>query len=306
VPIPLGVQLDRVVTRELGWRIGGIHARMSSIDPDLALLVPPAIEPFRDTHAPADVIIRARWAEIDAEPTGRLLFDSGGLWKLYANGSDRTFRFQSDHFGSRPYKEARFDRDWATGEIALHRAYFDTSQPVYPLEYPLDELLCVRLLAQRSGVELHACGVIDGDRAFLFVGQSGAGKSTMARVWSAQCGAVVLSDDRIIVRCDSGNATIHGTPWHGDEALMAARSAQLAHVFILRQGPTARTVPLHGAAAVAQLFSCTFPPFHSARALADTLEVLELIADRTPCSELWFRPDNSTVEHVRSLPSAIA
>jgi hypothetical protein len=156
------------------------------------------------------------------------------------------------------------------------------------------------LLAARSGVELHACGVVDRGVGFAFVGQSGAGKSTIARIWNSQPDVTVLSDDRVIVRCDASGVTMHGTPWHGDEALIASSAVPLVHVFMLRQGAEARSQPLHGAAAVAQLFSCTFPPFHSAPALADTLHVLDVIVQRARCSSLWFRPDQSAVDHVRS------
>ena len=301
MPIPVGVQLDRVVGRELRWRIGGIHARVCSVDADLTLVVPPAVEPFLESDSVPDVTIRARWGDIDAAPPGRMVFDSGGLWKLYETDAAHTFRFQSDHFGPLPYKSAQFSRDWTEGDVVLHRPYFDPRQPTYPLEYPLDELVCTRLLAARTGVELHACGVVHGDVGFAFVGQSGAGKSTMARLWNAQPGATVLSDDRVIVRCDASGLTMHGTPWHGDEALIAPAAIPLAHIFMLRQGAQPRFEPLRGATAVAQLFSCTFPPFHSAPALADTLHVLELIAARTRCSTLWFRPDQSAVDLVQTL-----
>ena len=70
-----------------------------------------------------------------------------------------------------------------------------------PLEYPLDELLLQGLLARGRGAEIHACGIADGSgRGLLFVGQSGAGKTTMARLWEGERGITVLSDDRIILR----------------------------------------------------------------------------------------------------------
>lgn len=301
VPIPVGVQLDRIVGGELRWRIGGIHAHVCSVDPDLTLMVPPAVEPFLDAAAAPDVTIRARWGTIDAAPPGPMVFDSGGLWKLHQAGAAHTFRFQSNHFGPLPYKSAQFTPDWTEGEVVLHRPYFDPSRPIYPLEYPLDELLCTRLLAAHTSVELHACGVVDDGVGFAFVGQSGAGKSTTARLWNEQPGVTVLSDDRVIVTCDASGATMHGTPWHGDEALIAPASIPLAHIFLLRQGADPHSQPLRAPAAVAQLFSCTFPPFHSGDGLAETLHVLELISQRVRCSELWFRPDQSAVDYVRSL-----
>ena len=56
----------------------------------------------------------------------------------------------------------------------------------------------------------------------LFVGHSGAGKSTTTRLWTAREDVEVLSDDRIIVRRDEGASVIEtlcgasgGTGEHG-------------------------------------------------------------------------------------------
>ena len=58
-------------------------------------------------------------------------------------------------------------------------------------------------LTQEKAIELHGCGIVGpGGASNLFVGHSGAGKSTTTRLWTAHEGVEVLSDDRIIVRRD--------------------------------------------------------------------------------------------------------
>src|SRR5262249_12282362 len=54
-------------------------------------------------------------------------------------------------------------------------------------------LVAYRLL-ELGGAVLHSAGVADGDGAFLFLGPSGAGKTTLSRQSEAQ-GRTVLSDD---------------------------------------------------------------------------------------------------------------
>ena len=72
-----------------------------------------------------------------------------------------------------------------------------------PLDYPLDELLIMHRLTQEKAIELHGCGIVRADGAGnLFVGHSGAGKSTTTRLWTEVEDVEVLSDDRIIVRRD--------------------------------------------------------------------------------------------------------
>ena len=87
------------------------------------------------------------------------------------------------------------------GEILLHPGFFEWSQPVDPLSTPLDELLYGALLARGRGAEIHGCGLIDAHgNGLLFAGRSGAGKTTMARLWQDVPGTTILSDDRIILR----------------------------------------------------------------------------------------------------------
>ena len=286
--------------RDARWRIGGLAVRVTSTDPDLVVTVPPAVLPFVDHSAHADAIVSARWGDVGTVPPGSGVFDSGGLWTLTREADELRFHLRSPKFGAVPYKVARFQPDFSRGEVILHRPYFDTTLPAYPLEYPLDELLFVNLLARRDGVEVHGCGVIDRAAGLLFIGQSGAGKSTIARLWQAQPGVTVLSDDRIIVRCQKGQLMMHGTPWHGDAPLSSPGAVKLTRVFVLRQGPGYEVRPIDRTAAVAQLFACCFPPFYSGEALSETLRILDLVAQRTSCAELWFRPDETTIRRIRS------
>jgi hypothetical protein len=84
-----------------------------------------------------------------------------------------------------------------------------------PLEYPLDELLIMHRLTQEKAIELHSCGIVRPDgTGNLFVGHSGAGKSTTTQLWMAREDVEVLSDDRIIVRRDEGGVLAE-TPCHG-------------------------------------------------------------------------------------------
>lgn len=64
-------------------------------------------------------------------------------------------------------------------------------------------LVSYRLLSQ-GGVLLHSAGIVQADAAFLFVGHSGAGKSTISKM-SADRGLQVLSDDlNAFVKTENG------------------------------------------------------------------------------------------------------
>jgi hypothetical protein len=123
------------------------------------------------------------------------------------------------------------------------------------------------LAATGSGVLLHAAAVADGDRAVVFVGPSGAGKTTVVGLSAPRA---VLADDVALVTTTGGRTLVHETPlWaqpglphrappgtslpmgalvrlriarsHSIEALSpaAARAAVLAHAPFLAPAPGA-------------------------------------------------------------------
>jgi hypothetical protein len=283
----------------LNFRIGDITFALTSDDPGLKLEVQGPVRHFLVEGGEPDVRLRAAWGGSCAPATGEKLFDAGTLWQLYRQDQRYVFRFGAPGFGPEPYKTASFNAEFTCGEICLRGGCFRSNEPVYPLEYPLDELLMVNLLAQGRGVEVHGCGVADSDGAgYLFLGQSGAGKSTVGRFWS-QAGAVVLSDDRIILRMRDGRLWMYGTPWHGEAELASARRTAVERIFFLGRGEKNEMVPLADADAVARLMACSFVPFHSRSGLDFTLAFLQQVTRAVPCMEFRFLPDGRVVEAVR-------
>jgi len=280
-------------------RIAGMTIAFSSTD---ASVVPRVGDPTArfvvPNGGPADLDIAIERAAVMPERSGMPLFDSGAVWAMYDDGGRLRIDCTSDVFGPEAYKVAYFDRDFTAGRVLLRADVFDGA--VDPLEYPLDEVIVANLLARGRGVELHACGVIDGQGGGrLFVGQSGAGKTTTARLWIDAEEVEIVSDDRVIVREIGGEWRMFGTPWHGEAELSSPASAPLAGVYLLRQAPATKLVDVVPAEAAARLFACTFPLFHDGRALAYTLDCLERLIAAVPVKVLEFTPDRSAVEAVR-------
>ena len=149
----------------------------------------------------------------------------------------------------------------------MKSVFADFPNEVEPLGYPLDELLIMHRLTQEKAIELHGCGIVRPDgTGNLFVGHSGAGKSTTTRLWTAREDVEVLSDDRIIVRRETVAKTermrMYGTPWHGEAMYASPRSAPLARIFILEHGHGNVITRLSPSQAVAELFARSFVPFH--------------------------------------------
>jgi hypothetical protein len=242
----------------------------------------------------ADLTLDVAVMDAAPPPPAQLIFDSDAVWRLYRDGDGFRIDCQSEAFGDTPYKVATFDDAFAHGTIHLRRDVLSLN----PLDYPLDEVLVANLLARGRGVELHSCGVIDTEgRGHLFVGVSGAGKTTTARLWEGTAAGIV-SDDRVIVRERGGTFWMYGTPWHGEAELSMNEGVPLAGVYLLTQSTSNALRALSDAESVARLFRCTFPLFHDPHALDFTLGFLERLASRVPVRELQFLRDPSVIELV--------
>jgi hypothetical protein len=282
-------------------RIAGITIAVAARDADLVLQVDETTKRFLVAPSKPDAKLTAEWGDPGGANRGELGFDSGGVWQLYRDGERHRFVFSSPALGPLPYKDATFEPDFTSGQVLIRHRCFQGAQGLMPLEYPLDELLLQGLLARGRGAEIHACGVADASgRGLLFVGQSGAGKTTMAGLWEGVPGIAVLSDDRIILRRGADGFVMHGTPWHGEAALANPSSAPLAGVFFLEHGKANTLAPVRGAAATTRLFAAGFPPFHDRDGLDFTLAFFARLAAEVPCNELRFTPDRGVVDFVES------
>lgn len=288
---------------EIRVRVAGVTVRVASSGPDgPRLSVPEVSRKFEvPANGTADLELDARWGDLSRRRLGEPVFDSGGTWKLYREGSVEVFQFWASQKPSSPYLECRLDAARSAGDLILHREFYEAGEPVPALQYPLDEVLMVHLLGRGRGVELHACGVLTAEgRGYLFSGQSGDGKTTTARLWEELPGTVILSDDRIVVREVGGRFVMYGTPWHGEAALAENRSAPVDAVFLLEHGSANRFTPLSLSEAAASLAARSFVPFHDVDALQWSLGFLAGFASKVPCQRFAFVPDRSARELVRA------
>lgn len=298
----------------------------------------PSLAPFQIKAEASDITIQVEWAERLGPPAGRPLFDSGSVWQLYEAGAGFQFDFSAPTMGTALYKRLFVDSQFRRARLHMNAESFAGARhAIAPLEYPLDELLIMHRLTQEKGIELHSCGIVrPNGTGNLFVGHSGAGKSTTTRLWTAREDVEVLSDDRIIVRRDdsaggvgipsanSGQALrlrnrpasltghsaqddkrkktsgmrMYGTPWHGEAAYASPGSAPLARVFILEHGHGNVLKRLSPSQAVAELFARSFVPFHRHEYVDSALDFLQELVSAVPVYHYAFEPDEAAVERI--------
>ncbi|MFH1191658.1 MAG: hypothetical protein V1670_05635 [Candidatus Omnitrophota bacterium] len=170
--------------------------------------------------------------------------------------------------------------------------------------YDFLQVLLINYFAQRNqGIFTHSIGVKDLDGSgLLFSGKSGAGKSTTARLWHKHSKAMVLNDDRIIVRKLNGKFFIYGSPWHGEFSdYLASRieSAPLKRIFFIHHSPENIATRISPKQAFSLLYSALFPTFWDKNCLENIAAFCDDLVKNVPCCSLGFVNDKRMIEFVR-------
>lgn len=111
-------------------------------------------------------------------------------------------------------------------------------------KYLMPEILYLNaLMDTEEGLLLHASAVVHDDKAYVFLGRSGAGKSTISQI-SYDKGLHILNDDRVIVRKKNGRFFAFGNPWHGTFGKFENRSYEIAGLYFIHKKPEHKTTPL--------------------------------------------------------------
>lgn len=296
--VPVQVSSSSVARRR-AIRVGGVALALGGASLDDVRLGADLVA-FESHACDADIEVSVEWAAgLQASP-GVPRFRSGAVWTLFSGVSgELVFDFTSPLLGHRPYKRMYVDRLFQNARVVLSDDLLKNRTHALPLEYPTDELLITNYLASGLGVEVHACGLVDSETGgHLFLGHSGAGKSTTTKLWQSLRNPKILSDDRIILRLQAGELWMYGTPWHGEAKFAMPGKKKISRIFILEHGAANAITPLSRSRAVGEMFARCFPPFHSAAALARTVTFLDRILDAVPCYQFQFVPDASAVDAV--------
>ena len=134
------------------------------------------------------------------------------------------------------------------------------------------------LLPAHGAFLFHGSAIAVDGAAYLFTAKSGTGKSTHARLWREQFGgrAVMINDDKPLIRLTDGGPVVYGTPWNGKHRLGMNASAPLRAVCILTRSASNHIEPITARDAWPMLLQQAYRPRDTAR-LLDTMRLLDTL-----------------------------
>lgn len=150
-----------------------------------------------------------------------------------------------------------------------------------------------RKLLSYNGMMLHASAVAMEDRAYLFSGPCGVGKSTHTSLWQQVFGdaAQVFNDDKPALRRLDGCWYAYGTPWCGKDGINQNKKVPLAGICFMKQGQENVIRALPPAEALGKVLSQTPRRFDQAEQLDQLLGHVENLVREIPIFELQNRPE---------------
>ena len=165
----------------------------------------------------------------------------------------------------------------------------------------LETLAVYRRIAERmpdyDTILFHGSAIAVDGQAYLFTAKSGTGKSTHTRLWRELLGdrAVMVNDDKPLIRVADTGAVIYGTPWDGKHRLSQNISVPLKAICLLERAEENRIKAISAGEAYPMLLQQTYRPADPA-ALAKTLTLIDRLSRNVALYRLGCNMDIRAAE----------
>lgn len=140
---------------------------------------------------------------------------------------------------------------------------------------------------------IHSSCIVYQNKAVLFLGESGTGKSTHTRLWRENIpGAVLLNDDSPMVRVEEGKVWVYGSAWSGKTPCYKNERYELQGCVRLSQAPYNKIRKLTVLQAYGALHPSCAPEFAYDEYLYDKVShIIGMILSGIPFYHLECLPD---------------
>ena len=123
-------------------------------------------------------------------------------------------------------------------EAGAWEGWISQSYPDDWLEKSAVHRQIAEMLPDYGAFLMHGSAVTVEGAGYIFTAKSGTGKSTHTRLWRELLGerAVMVNDDKPLVRVTDAGTLVYGSPWDGKHHLSCNTSVPLRGICILERG----------------------------------------------------------------------
>lgn len=230
--------------KQTDLKIAGLRVRIELHDEYEGLKMPESYMPFvtEPTNDAPDVTLTVK-SGYERAAEGMNPVSSGmndlGEARLYHNGGEYAVDLLPHPSSS--FRTMHISEDFTTGRLQLPGDRYAA--------FTVDSMLRIlysQAVVLHHGFMLHSAAVVRDGKAVLFMGKSGTGKSTHARLWLKKfANTSLLNDDNPVVRViPDGEVRVYGSPWSGKTPCYHNAGAPVEAMIRLEQAPVNRYTEL--------------------------------------------------------------
>ena len=248
-----------------------------------------------DNERKADVKIEC-FSGISDNPfeNGELVFEAENeeqkYYSIYRVGSELGFVIYNQQDKGKIQQTAILDSTFTNWKV--YSELIDNV--ITPLKYPLGPIVMHYMTLHSDAVMMHASCAYDGKNARIFTGFSGAGKSTMSKIWSETQNQIV-NDDRLIVRRQGDSYFVYNTPMYYVDR---PKKAPLSAVYLISHSPENKIKKLNGALAMTRMMAFSIQNNFDKEYIQTRLNFFSNLCSVIPVYDLGFVPDKNVVDFV--------
>jgi hypothetical protein len=180
------------------------------------------------------------------------------------------------------------DLEYRTATISVHNDL--------ALKHALMNLYSSFIVHHNWGILLHSSCVLDSGVAHIFSGQSGAGKSTAAKLSFPR---ELLSDEATIIKITPNEIKIFDSPFRSElEGNYLTESHTLESIQLLHQSLNNERIKLSKSTGLLQLMDKVFYWTNSADETKRIFHLLNMLVNQVPVYDLHFQKNNSFWEMI--------
>ena len=176
-------------------------------------------------------------------------------------------------------------------KIKISVKHFDSEVDIY--------IKCIKELIKRKIIHLHSSYIIYHDKAILFTGPSGIGKTTQAELWRDYQGAEIINGDVTLIRKWDGRYCAFGAPIHGSSPYCENKSAPIEALIVLQQWTENQIEVLNHFEALSHCLPEIYRPEMPEETQNILWETIDDFFSEMPVYRLTCRPDRESTDIVK-------
>lgn len=250
--------------------------------------VMPATHTFM-LHLGDEALLETKIAEATASPLACTIetfniYDIQDSWAFVSQMDEEDIKYNIKRvlICTRDYSEMTL---YIPRHLFYHERIKRWTRPWFPISSTI-RAACESGMTMRNGMPLHAALVEKDGYGVMFLGPSGMGKSTQAKLWQQYQGADIIIGDRPVLRHIDGKWMGFGMPWDGKDGIKQQKQVPVRALISLGQAPENSIRRLTKQEAMIVLLNQVMMPMWDDVAMAQLTPLMGQLATEIPFYQL--------------------